>query len=500
MGIIQATTPTKAGWAQSFDTSGIAALAIKQKEKRAKKLQDMLVEYDTKGIFPRDIDEVQRQVRETENFAMTHANEIANSSQHMGVWREFKDMQAKVKNTITYSITAKEQHDKANRMYHAENGRYMTEANAAALEAYAATPTAEQYTDKTAYADLSAGFERHTDLDYNTYRKIVDNSWVNQPPELTGEQLGDTEKYIYSKDKMIDREKLEKALRINWEKKGLESGDLQHEYKDKGGFDAFVEDAIAMSADPTSYGLAAAPREGTEKAKTAREMEREGAISNVEGSAFDGTETLYTESGAVYKITGPDGKKASAVMQYGYYTEGKVAQINQDVPILLPVTVGYSHNQGRMLDVGEGNKYNKQIVREIRDGFIADRELEIVHTDKKGRTVKTKYQKGEPLPDIKKMWADEAISKDYYLDLLLPGVSRKERLATVQASSAPLGYFDKAEGQKYKDTMADTRSEFITVPYATIKNSFEGAMKKKYGQDYSVEDYLGDLEEEDWTD
>lgn len=206
-----------------------------------------------------------------------------------------------------------------------------------------------------------------------------------------------------------------------------------------------------------------------------------------------------TESGVKYQVIGPDGKKASAVMQYGYYTEGKVAQVNQDVPILLPVTVAYSHNQGRMLDVGEGNKYNKQIVREIRDGFVAEKRIELVHTDKNGNKVKTVYEKGEPLPDIKKMYDDKAISKNYYLDLLLPGVSKKQRLATVQASSTPQGYFDKAEGQKFRDTMAETKNEFLTVPYDTIKNSFEGVMKKKYGLDYSVDDYLGDLEEEDWT-
>jgi hypothetical protein len=253
-----------------------------------------------------------------------------------------------------------------------------------------------------------------------------------------------------------------------------------------------------MTNKPSEYNLVAPRATAAGRKLTKADMEREGAISKVDTSSYSGTETLYAgDTGKLLEVKDAEtGKRKSAVSQYGFSTAGKdVAQINADHVIKTPVTIGYSHNQGRMLDVGEGNKYTHMTVKEIRDGYVASKKIEIVFKDKKGKMVKNVYEKGEPLPDIKKMYDDGAISENKYNKYIAD--SDKERLATVQAVGAPPGYFDKAEGQKYRDTMAELRSEYITVPYHTIKNPFEKRMKMEYGQEYDVEGYMPEQMQED---
>jgi hypothetical protein len=508
MPIIQATTPTKAGWAQAFDTSGIAGLAIKQKEKRAKKLQDLLVEYDTKGIFTRDIPEVQRQISEVQNFAMEHSKELANPSQHMDVWREFQDKQSRVKNTVTYSIGAKEQFDKANRMYHAENGKYLTEANAAALEAYATTPTSEQYGDLSAFGDPSKGFERNVELDFNDYRKIVDNAWTDTPPEATGEAIEGTNKYIYKEGKQLDMEKLEKALRVKWEKSGLESGDLQHTYKDKGGFDAFVEDAIAMSADPTSYGLAATPAEGEiSSAEAKAQRKAETAWLQVDKSSQSITEEIggYQEiedkEGRVTTtwVPQPEGDWADAqnvVTHYGPMLVGGAGMVAGERYIMDgSIRKGMNAQTGKPIENNDGANVKQQLIKEIGDYKYVHTDFDIDATDKKGNATKIRFEKGTYMPDLDAMLEDKALTPGQYDDAVkkMAARTRTEKAAFVFASTSKVSLWDMPE-EDFENYMKDKSAgqSWAVVPYESVEAWLDGEMYEEHGT--TMNSYMADQE------
>jgi hypothetical protein len=496
MPIIQATTPTNAGWAQSFDTSGVAAIAAQEKEKKDKRLQQLLVEYDTKGIWERDTDYIQNKIQEVNNFALENGTKLADPARNMKTWQEFEKMKSGVKNAVVYSMGAKEKFDKGNQKYNnSKHNMYMTDNNRDVLFGYAERPTADQYADGSAWDDPEKLFDANLDIQPQKYVDLAGTFMDEIPPTATGAVEGG-KNVIESKYKM-NLEKLTEGLKPIFNADTHEGSSLQKQYG--GDIDAFAADVAAMTNKPSDFNLVA-PRSASSTGRklTKADMEREGAVNLIDKSEYRASETMYNEVGGVLKVRDPEtNERKSAVAQFGFSTVGKVAQINADHVIKMPVTVGYSHNQGRMLDAGEGNKYTHQIVREIRDGHVANQKIEIMYSDENGKKVKNVYEKGEPLPDILKMYQDRKITKGQYDKYVL--ASEKERLAVVQAASDPQGYFDKAEGQKYKDTMADTKNEFLTVPYYKIKNAFEGRLKMEYGQDYDVS--LGlDIEQEDATD
>lgn len=533
---IKATTPTSAGFAQVLDTSGIAAVAANQKAKRAKKLQDMLVEYDTKGIFTRDIPEVQRQIAATQNFAMEHSKELANPSSNMETWREFQDMQSRVKNTVTYSIGAKEQFDKANRMYHAENGKYLTEANAAALEAYSAIPTAEQYGDLTAFGDVAKDFERNTELDFENYRKIVDNAWSDTGPEGTGKKLEGTNKYIYKEGKQLDLEKLEKALMVKWEKSGLESGDLQHTYKDKGGFDAFVEDAIAMSADPTSYGLAASP--AVKDADEKNVIKSRAASLKQKGSGFRGTETLselvegegkdkgkFVTNSGTYLSQSEFDSKNDAIRQWnadnkdqqakpeirwevearpdervidastgevlqqdilsvnGLSTVGGSTLAIGDIPVDKPVGDAYNLGLGNLYRPGEGRFLRSQVVREVGEYKQAKKDFNIEIKDANGNKAWVLIEKDSFLPDYAAMYSKHQIDEATYDKLNDANNYRKKLGAVVTGLPQSMNYFQSPDDLDTYIKSQSAGSEQLIVPIEDVEAKMDQYFLTKFPDD-----------------
>ena len=186
MPIIQATTPTKAGWAQAFDTSGVAQIAAQERDRKNKRLQELLTEYDTRGIWDRDTEYVQGKIQEVNDFAMKNSKELANPSKNMKTWQQFQKMQSDVKNSVVYSIGAKEKFDKANQSYNnSKFGMYMTDNNRDNLFAYASTPTAEQYADKSAFDDPMKGFDANLDIRHQDYVDIAGNFMSPSAPSAT---------------------------------------------------------------------------------------------------------------------------------------------------------------------------------------------------------------------------------------------------------------------------------------------------------------------------
>jgi len=451
---------------------------------------------------------VQRQISETQNYAMKHSKELANPSSNMEVWREFQGMQSKVKNTVTYSIGAKEQFDKANRMYHAENGKYLTEANAATLEAYSTIPTAEQYADLTAFGDVAKGFERNVELDFNDYRKIVDNAWGDTPPEATGQTIEGTNKFIYKEGKQLDLEKLETALRVKWEKSGLESGDLQHTYKDKGGFDAFVDDAIAMSADPTSYGLAASPAEGKiSSAEAKAQRKSETAWLQVDQSSQSITEEIggYQElegDDGVIKTTWvpqPEGDWADAqnvVTHYGPMLVGGAGMVAGERYIMDgSIRKGMNAQTGKPIENNDGANVKQQLIKEIGDYKYVHTDFDIDATDKKGNATKIRFEKGTYMPDLDAMLEDKALTEGQYADAVkkMGARTRTEKAAFVFASTSKVSLWDMPE-EDFENYMKDKSAgqSWAVVPYESVEPWLDGEMYEEHGT--TMSSYMADKE------
>lgn len=254
MPIIQATTPTNAGWAQSFDTSGVAQIAAQERDRKNKRLQELLTEYDTKGIWDRDTEYIQGKIEAVNDFAMKNSKELANPSKNMKTWQEFQKMQSDVKNSVVYSIGAKEKFDKANQKYNnSKYNMYMTDNNRDMLFAYADKPTAEQYLNKSAFDDPMKGFDANLDIQPQKYVDLAGTFMNEKPPSDTGAVEGG-KNVIESKYEM-DREGLKEALRPIFSADSWEGTSLQKQYD--GDLDAFTTDVAAMTNKPSEYNLVA---------------------------------------------------------------------------------------------------------------------------------------------------------------------------------------------------------------------------------------------------
>lgn len=449
---IKPTTPTSAGFAQAFDTSGLVQIAAAQKAKRDKRLADMAIEYDTKGVFKRDIPYIQKKISEFENFTLQNQNKLTNPSKHMDVYREWSDMKNGIKNTITYSISAKEGHNRALQMLGTD--RYTGDYNASVIDAYSQTPTEDQYENLSAWEDVQKFMKRNTKLDPKKYADIAKEKVFDLSPEMGGQLT--SEKGIYKKGKGLKREDVAAALESSFFGGSLEAGDLRYTYGEgEDGFNRFVDDTMRMVDTSPEYqvfdtGSASTKADDAASAKAdAFIMEREGSgsylteqpyimrdmqIRKVSGVK---TETYKASDGQYYTQTELQAqnearKKAAEsekkdfipiefdvtkdmstdkkVWAWGPSLVGNKTLSVYNVPVKKPIREAYNMSSGEMASKTELRYVTQQIVREVGVYKQAKYDMNIRITDPEtGKSSIMKIEKGSVLPDFVKMKNENAI-------------------------------------------------------------------------------------------
>jgi len=481
MPIIQPTTPTKAGWAQSFDTSGIAAITAEEKEKKNKRITESMMEYDPKGVWVRDIPEFKKRVEAVNNYAMAHNKELASPAQNIETQMEFQRLKNDVKNFAVGSMAAKEQYHKATQMYTSGSGRFMTDQNREILDAYRNTPTAEQYADMTAFQDVSSAFDRNVQLRPAEYTKTLTGMLKDTPPEMEGTLNESTA--IISQGKHLDRETAKEGLRTYFEAKNMEGQDLQYHYGEgEEGLDAFTDDVMKRVNTSPEYGTTRIPTK-SEKAPTSAEKKAAAAVIRRTGSGHTSIETKFTEDNKVFRYTDDAGNQQDAVKTWGLGTVGgedNVMMFQPDLRISKNITEGQDMTTGQMLKPGEGKRYKYQIPLERATYMTAKKKIEYTYTDKNGKKVKNVFEAGEALPDFEKMYRDGVITKNQFNDIAAK--SRSEDGYIVYASNEQLDYFSLAEGEDVMNTLEGKGGRMMRVPAYTISPEVDQQLAYKHGK------------------
>ena len=489
MPIVQPTTPTSQGFAQAFDTSGLVQIAAAEREKKNKALQQAIADYDTKGAWRRDMPEIQRQIREVQDFAMKNAEAIANPSQNIETYQKFKDMQNKVKGTVTYSMAAKEQFDKGMQMYLSGNGRYMTDRNRDILYAYQNAPSREDYDTMVAWDDPSKYFDRMVpDGLMNGVVQQASRLVKDTPPEM-GDQLAEG-LYAVTKGKALDKNELAEAMLPLFNSKTVEGQDLRYLYGEGPEAEArFLDDVAAGVNTSPEYATArtAVRTEKEEKAKTARELAAENAVKLVDRSRHFTIEPIYAggdaERNRPYQGANDKGKKSS-VQNYQLGTAGgtnNTMMFAGDISVTKPITEGQDMVTGKMMDVGDGKKYKYQIPLE-RDRYLqAKSDFNFEYINEKGDKVRNVFKKGEAVPDFYRMYQDGKIGKNDYYNIA--DKIEDEDGYLVYASTEAIDYFDLAEGEDVMKIVKERGGRIIRVPAWTLSPEVDQQLLKKHGHD-----------------
>ena len=101
--MIKALTPTSAGFAQVFDTSGSLQPLIQRRAEMTDKLNKTRLNYNPEGLYDEDIPAYQQLMAEYDNYVSDNHNAILNSSENMEVWRGKRKLENEIKNFIAGS-------------------------------------------------------------------------------------------------------------------------------------------------------------------------------------------------------------------------------------------------------------------------------------------------------------------------------------------------------------------------------------------------------------
>jgi len=127
--MIKATTPTSQGWAQAFDSSGIAQALVADKERKRKRFDDNLESFSSDQIWHRDLPEFNKKVNNYYNFMSENYEAAANPARNPDVWREQQMMENNLHNFSVQSKMMGQQVDKAQKLMYDKPSLYNNPEN-----------------------------------------------------------------------------------------------------------------------------------------------------------------------------------------------------------------------------------------------------------------------------------------------------------------------------------------------------------------------------------
>jgi hypothetical protein len=336
--MIKATTPISAGFAQAFDTSGIVQALEYERDKRHKRFEKNIKEFDSGQVWHRDIPEFTKKVNNYYEYVSDNYEALSNKSRNLDKWYEMKGMENDIANFTVASKAMGQNVDRASKLMLDKPELYDTEENRALIDG--------QITG-SAYGTLSRGYETgeaHNSSFMNQFGRniFVDTEEIQDrmrefaTPDIedvrtaTIEGRRKTSQYRYQ----YDAQGMATVLKDMWDngyasvRGDISSTDLKRKYGD---FETFANVATQGLPEYTD------PKEFTEPApKDAGKPDRQfdayvSPVSTVAGGhTVTGVEererSLVGKVGAA--ITGaPMKKQGEAITEpysYDTYTQGSV--------------------------------------------------------------------------------------------------------------------------------------------------------------------------------
>jgi hypothetical protein len=494
MPLIQATTPTSAGFAQAFDTSGIVAYNEQRREERKKKMdkaiQDSIIDYDTKGAWKRDIPEIQRQINEVNSFASNNIEALMNPSQNIETYQQFKELQNRIKNTITYSIAAKEQNDKATSQFLRGDGRYATDRNKEILYQYQQAPSREQYENMTAFDNPMNYFDRNVPQGLmDAEIKVAQGLVYDVPPDVGGELVDGV--HLVTKGKALDRAKVEETMLPRFRAQTPEGGDLRYLYGE--GVEAeqkYIDDVIKGVSTSPEYSTVRTST-AAEKKATARDLGREAAVQFTDKSRQSYYESQFEyvpgkkrndpEALMPISYTTEDGKNTPSLSRYGIGTSGSQVMVFKPMKIMKNVGQAYDATTGEMVTEGGGKRYKYQYPVERAKYITSNGNFELRFVNDEGKKIVHKFSKGEAVPNLKEMLNDGKITQNEYDRVI--GYLGEEEGYMVYASNENIDYQDLASSEKIENMLKTGGMRLLMVPLESLDFEVDQALMDEYGVD-----------------
>jgi len=471
--MIKATTPTQAGFAQVFDTSGIVQYAAQKKAQRQELIQKERLEYDPKGIFRRDIPQLQKMHNELSNYISSNPEAFSNPSDNLEQWQTAENMKNRIRNFVELSKGLKEEVNNGSKQL--SNEKWLNDDNEKMLANTYAVP---DYNDiESAFGFTSSAFRRNTDIDWDQYIGVTENTAIDTISAADAKNMPD--KYIVSKGKVYDKDLVVEALAPMMNKKSIQSEDIRYEYGDD--VNKFAEDVIAMADKGTTLQVAS---KASDKAGSLADRKAEFAVTSTD------TSNAISSKGNAYGYTTEvqDGRKTTTKNESRSADVGSESRYmyNINAPIALG---GFKISEGINMDTGEvfteskAKGYDDFVVTEIGEYRVSTQPIKLTL---KGSNTPTTFHPGEALPPIEEL--QESDTDDYGLYVSSEGMSNDvapyTEMAYGFASDGKMDFFELSEGQSTTDFIQSKgyQGNHVMIPLDLVESRLEGAVGYKTGK------------------
>jgi hypothetical protein len=264
--MIRPTTPTSAGWAQAFDTSGYVEQARADREKQAERFDKNIKEFDSSQVWHRDIPEFTNKVNEYYGYISENYDALKNKTRNLDKYYKMKGMENELMNFSVASKAMGQNVDKAQKLMLDKPELYDTPENRALIDGII---TGSAYGE----GGLSQGYKERTALNNSFMKDFGRNIFIDTPeikermmeyaqPDIEDVQTATIEgrrkasQYRYK----YDVEGMAGELQEMWKngytsvRGDVSSNDLQRKYE--GDFEQFataMTDGLPEFTDPKEF-------------------------------------------------------------------------------------------------------------------------------------------------------------------------------------------------------------------------------------------------------
>jgi len=465
---LKPTTPTSAGLAQVFDTSGLVQYAYQERQRRQERLQKNVLEYDPSKMWDKHIPEYQARYSELEEFVSTNHQKLLNATDNMDIWREYKAKQNDIKNFV--AIAAQDQTNSQEGLRMLANEKYSNTANEELIDAkFNKQIGRDFYKDPDWALDPRNAMRRNIDINYQGYSEFLTKNISEKITGLDPERMKRAKStgvdlFAEQTNLFYDREKAKEALRQDF----TDDADIQYKYgDDEAGLEQFTDDVLNMVR-----------REDASRAMQISKGRAGAAVTDIISQGIrEGDEAIvrkvYTIPGETRKgkITAVPGEAPEDLQLHA--KRGSIAVYPPDLKLRAQFDDVMSLDTGEMVDMSK--KYEESYL--LSSATMRRATKEITLTGKDGK--KYAFQAGEYIPDIEDNTKWSMTSQDWKN---VNTSTYDQKTATMMAGVDAIHVLQEL-GRRDVDLETIKAkypgTEMILVPYSRIRTEANNALSKK---------------------
>jgi hypothetical protein len=292
--MIKSLTPTSAGFAQVFDTSGFVQQVKQTRQQRREKLNKDMLHYDPSGLKPEHIKAYQGLMQEYQDYVAENHSKLLNSSENMETWRGKQGLENEIKNFIAGSTNMNKDYLGGLNMT-LTHKKYINEENEKLMEQYNKEITVEDFREGNAFFPVMKSLNRNTEIDIPQIADRIFKTIASEVPGADPETMSKMaaegiDLYAIAQEYKYDPAKLDAIIQGYYSGKDELGGDIRHDYETVEEFKEAISPFLKTEGETR---LMAKPRDPQAKEPTAAQKKAQFAITP---GKFGGTITAgYTD-------------------------------------------------------------------------------------------------------------------------------------------------------------------------------------------------------------